>query len=741
MRIKKYYSLKIFLPLLFVQSAYSDNMTFSRKKRSVVWQNSDYFESIAQNNDYLCGIKKQSSELICFQLFKDGSRLPPNETKMFGQYSKISLGGNYSCAISSNDESLSCWGNKLIEKNTISGQLKPNEPVKVLIDKKFIDIATNTNNAFAIDQDGQLYGWGDNSRGQLANLQGYFKKEEPSQNSNNPMKIQYSDKKFFQVSAGEQFFCAIAKDGVNLNKPYGKLYCAGDNSFGQLGQDDDADEAIGKLTQVGNKNYISFSAGKYHACAITLEKKIECWGSNSFGQLGLDPRSTSKVYLPQIVQSSNPEFNNAEFESVVLSDYSTCALTKDGTAYCFGDNTFGQIGGSPEENSISILNANGNNYRVRFTPQQPFSNWKFKFKQLVSNTQSTCGITKSNNLECWGFFEKNYYKDISIGNQDKCGISQIGNRLFCSSNSEITSTHSNPWNMPISTPWASSLQFKQVSVGTYYVCAVAVQGLNNLYCWTNKKNSNNNFNNFPEQMKNINNHVAKIVVGSDHACFIRSRDSKILCSGNNHFGQLGNGNSQSLNMLQEFSEVQLPDIKFKDIALSKNSTCALSSTNEVYCFGSNLNNELGSKRKLRNNSKNLPNKIPNLKLKSIEAGLNHFCGLNAENNSITCWGDNSYGQTGSSVKTAILPYEVTNTISFKDLSLSQNTTCALDINNKTYCFGSNDTKIISKDLNFYSTEVPVQIQSDKEFKKIKLGQNEACGILNGDNTLYCWGNN
>ena len=46
--------------------------------------------------------------------------------------------------------------------------------------------------------------------GQLANLTNYFKKGETLQNSNNPIPIQYLDKKFFQVSA-ENSFCAISK--------------------------------------------------------------------------------------------------------------------------------------------------------------------------------------------------------------------------------------------------------------------------------------------------------------------------------------------------------------------------------------------------------------------------------------------------------------------------------------------------------------------------------------------------
>ncbi len=482
MKLKKHHSFSLLLPLFFFQSALADNSNLSRKERSVVWQSSDFFESIAQNNEYLCGIKKLSNELHCYQLFKDGSRLPPNETKMIGSYSKIALGDSYSCAINSNDQSLACWEKKLLEKEAQSSISKPIEPIKILQNKQIIDVSTKNKNVYVIDNNGQLHSWGDNSRGQLANLTSYFKKGETLQNSNNPIPIQYLDKKFFQVSAGEQFFCAISKEGEKLNTKFGKLFCAGDNTFAQLGQDDDSDEAIGKLTQVGNKDYISVSTGKYHACAVTLDRKLECWGSNYFGQAGLDPRNITKVYLPQPVQSNDTNFSNTEIESVTLSDYSTCALTKNGEVFCFGDNTFGQIGGSPEENSIPIINSNGSTYKIRLSPQKPFPNWRLTFKQLATNTQSTCGITKNNNLECWGFFEKNFYKDISIGNQDKCGISLVGSRLFCASSSEQAKTHSNPWNTPISTPWASSLQFKQVSVGSYFVCAVAIQGLNNLYC-------------------------------------------------------------------------------------------------------------------------------------------------------------------------------------------------------------------------------------------------------------------
>src|SRR5439155_22702864 len=82
---------------------------------------------------------------------------------------------------------------------------------------------------------------------------------------------------------------------------------------------------------------IAVSAGGYHTCALLPDGTIQCWGRNDFGQVG-QPNSTGAFPVPTTV----PGITNAI--AVVAGFYHTCATLSDGTARCWGENTFGEAG-------------------------------------------------------------------------------------------------------------------------------------------------------------------------------------------------------------------------------------------------------------------------------------------------------------------------------------------------------------------------------------------------------------
>jgi alpha-tubulin suppressor-like RCC1 family protein len=728
-----------------VSSATASSENLSRKKRSVIWENFETYHSISMNNSSLCGIKQQSNALVCFQLFKDGSRIPPNESIFPGEYSKISLGGEQSCVINKSDQSISCWNKNIFAQEIGKKTFTPILPNKIESNKKFVNIASGTKNTYAIDNQGALYGWGENSRGQLANLNTDFTNDMIPKLSSTPVNIHIQGKTFFSIATGDQFFCTISNEGNVESIPYGKLYCAGDNSQGQIGSGENSKSAIGKLTQISSKNYLSVSAGKYHACAITENHQLECWGSNYFGQLGFNPAQSENIYSPRLVTSSSVTFNNAKIQSVTLNDNSTCVLTKEGTPYCFGDNSFGQIGSDPKEDSIPILDPSGNTYHIRFEPRIPFPNWNISFLNISGNSRTTCGMTTENKLECWGFFEKNKYRALSVGYGNKCGISLEGDRLFCSSKDTTPQSHPNPWNTPLSTPWASSQSFKQVSVGRYQTCAVTKDHGPNTYCWTNPKTSYFQWEPYPQLVTSLNEENSKIVVNTNHACAIRKRDGALLCSGENAEGQLGNGTRTGTSKLVDFVEVQAKGISFIDVALTENSTCAISTDHDVYCFGSNAYGEVGINNPFPY-AKGTPKKLSNLTLKSISGDFRHFCGIvyyaTEMQNKVVCWGSNSEGQTGQNIYTKnIKPVELNRSANIKSVVVKNETTCTLDKENSVHCFGSNINALIPERAQSAPAHIPVHVQKDKKFKEISIGDKEACGISVLDNTVQCWGNN
>jgi hypothetical protein len=85
-------------------------------------------------------------------------------------------------------------------------------------------------------------------------------------------------------------------------------------------------------------NITGITTGDKHSCALLENGTIMCWGDNNFGQLGINSTTSSP----------NPELSNINpTENIVGitsgSDH-TCAAINDGTLYCWGDNSDGQIG-------------------------------------------------------------------------------------------------------------------------------------------------------------------------------------------------------------------------------------------------------------------------------------------------------------------------------------------------------------------------------------------------------------
>jgi alpha-tubulin suppressor-like RCC1 family protein len=702
---------------------------------SVIWNNNEQFKALSSNDNTLCSIKNPSGDLVCYDLYKDSAKLPPNESGVLGKYESISMGREHRCGIAKNGGYLYCWGSNNYGQIGNGSDVYAPYTVKILPNEKFISYATGSRNTYAVTLVGKLYGWGDNSKGQLANP------VADSFINRSPQEIALTGKTFFAVTAGDRFFCAISKEGKNALGNYGNIYCAGDNSSGQVGNDTISTKET-SLFQVGYKNYISVSAGRAHVCAVTVDQKVECWGNNHLGQLSIDPTYDSFSTSPREIKSStDANFSYLNFSSVFLFNNSSCALTIDGIPYCFGDNNFGQLGGMPQEGSIIVKDEYGNSMYSHFNPKIPFHGLSFSFVSLTGNARSTCGITANNNMQCWGFISKNTYTSLSVGEGNLCGVSFNGQRAFCSSSENgLANDLANPWNSPMSTPWASQQRFLQVSVGLSQTCGVSTNG--ELYCWMNPSTSSSTQNIFPQPVTSVTSKLSKIVLGQNHACFINQNDGSMKCSGNNSQGQLGDGTYNSTSMLSGFVNVTAPNVSFTDLAMTKNSTCAISSLNDVYCFGNNQYGELGSGSKAKNST--IPEKIMNLKLSSISAGLNHYCGivLNASesDNKMVCWGDNSFEQTGSIIPFNPSPVKIKNSARFLSVALGQNTSCAVSKDNKAYCFGSNAHGIISKDKNTQFFLLPLQVQTDKRFISLSLGKNEACGISSLDYTAQCWGN-
>ena len=162
----------------------------------------------------------------------------------------------------------------------------------------------------------------------------------------------------------------------------------GQNSYGQLG-DGTTTERHTPVAVSGLSNAVAIAAGDCHTCALLSDGTARCWGDNDYGQLGdgttdgpphpggrLRPDATPSpsppgTTTPAPCSATAPPGAGAEngygqlgdgttteqphpggrlrpgvarSPAIAAGDYHTCALLSDGSARCWGNNSYGQLG-------------------------------------------------------------------------------------------------------------------------------------------------------------------------------------------------------------------------------------------------------------------------------------------------------------------------------------------------------------------------------------------------------------
>src|SRR5205085_12453687 len=124
----------------------------------------------------------------------------------------------------------------------------------------------------------------------------------------------------------------------------GATYCWGYNEVADLGNV--SPQRCGVPLQAcsttpvlvtGGFSFATVSAGGHHSCGLTSAGAAFCWGYNNTGQLG----DTSVVYAHAVPVAVN---GGLTFAAVSAGYSSTCGLATAGTAYCWGDNYYGELG-------------------------------------------------------------------------------------------------------------------------------------------------------------------------------------------------------------------------------------------------------------------------------------------------------------------------------------------------------------------------------------------------------------
>jgi alpha-tubulin suppressor-like RCC1 family protein len=350
--------------------------------------------------------------------------------------------------------------------------------------------------------------------------------------------------------------------------------------------------------------FTNIAASGHHTCAVATGGRVYCWGGNAVGELatavgmetcrdGLWGRFPC-TGTPVQAQSS------VSFVSVAATGASgphTCALSAEGSAYCWGFGLGGQLGdGSRTNRSTPVAVAGGHN-----------------FVSLSKNFWSplTCALTADQHVYCWG---------VNSGGQLGNGIRDSGE--------------------PVPVRAASNLRLSSLSLGNTHACGISIEGV--AYCWGGNwygelgiGTSGTGTDSFVPVRVRGEHRFRSIVAGDGYSCAL-VEGGQAYCWGASRF--VGSHQAAPITLAPA---LVAGGHAFSAIFAGPASGCGLSTSGDVYCWGANMNATLGDGSQ---QDRQLPVKVAG-GISFAQLSPNPLCGIAADGRAY-CWGGNWYGQAG-----------------------------------------------------------------------------------------------
>lgn len=343
-------------------------------------------------------------------------------------------------------------------------------------------------------------------------------------------------------------------------------------------------------------NVTKIAAGAKHACAITDEGAVMCWGDNSQGQLGIGV--TGGERLTPVYVADRPL--GAGTIAISAGSYHTCAISSDRDLKCWGS-SLGNGTGSSRSSPTLVPTFAGNAYAV------------------ATGLNHSCAINNNSELSCWGLGNSGQignganvstngpasvgtgYSMVDAGGQHTCALS--GTTVSCwgaNGAGQLGDGTTNIRNRPtpvVTTDFSQGAQ--AIATGSAFSCAIAVTG--QVYCWGQNtvgqlgSGTAGGYVTTPQRINSLS-AVFDLQAGTQHACALSNvQPNKVLCWGSNSQGQTGSGGTT-----QENSPIAVGGFAGNVTQLSAGDqfNCAVTSSGTAKCWGQGSAGQLGNGQKV-----------------------------------------------------------------------------------------------------------------------------------------------
>jgi alpha-tubulin suppressor-like RCC1 family protein len=583
------------------------------------------------------------------------------------------------------------------------------------------------------------------------------------------------------LSAGGFFACALTSSGG--------IDCWGRNASGELGDGTSTDRSM-PVDVLGLTSGISaVSAGGAYACALTDTRRVQCWGDNSFGELGNGSmtKSSTPVALSGLTSG---------VAAISTGQYAACALTVAGGVKCWGDNDQGQLGDGSRTGSSTPVGVSGLGSGV---------------VAVSAGGSHSCALTVAGGVKCWGDNDQGQLGDGSrTGSSTPVGVSGLGSGVVA-----VSAGGSHSCALTVSGGvkcWGDNDQGQvgngtaastttpvdvlgltsgvgALSAGSADTCALTTVG--DVKCWGYNDDGELGDGaallrrSSPVDLSGLTGHAATISAGYGHACVV-SVSGTVECWGDNQFGQLGDGTTISRftpgavaglrpgvsavsagaydtcaltnagavkcwgaiawsaggRPITSLKPVNVAGLSSGVVAISAGAyhTCALTSMGVVKCWGFNLGGELGNGTTINSS---IPVTVAGLgsAVTAISAGWFHTCAVTVTGGA-KCWGVNEHGELGddsyNSRSSAAAVSGLTSAVTA--ISAGYDDTCAVTTAGSVSCWGGNGFGQLG-DGTMASSSVPQNVSGlTSGVSVLSTGQDDSCALMT-TGTVQCWGLN
>ncbi len=292
---------------------------------------------------------------------------------------EFALGAQHGCA-RLDDSTVRCWGRADGGRLGNGGLGVAQAPPWAI---GFRSVAVGSRHGCGVDSSNSLWCWGANDYGQLGD--GSY----ASTNTPRLVTIATPD----QVVVGVDHSCALSTDG--------SVSCWGSNARGQLGKQAPATAAAARNTPPSSAGAIAkptpiaglsaatgLQLAADHTCVtVSGNSSPKCWGLTPYSlPPNIDDPEQVKKLKTNSANTAQPVAGLPPAASIAAGADFTCALARDGTVWCWGENQNGQLG------------AGSGNYRHTAKAIKGLTG----VRQLAVGASFGCALLKTGNVHCWG---------------------------------------------------------------------------------------------------------------------------------------------------------------------------------------------------------------------------------------------------------------------------------------------------------------------------------------------------